>query len=98
MIVGEVRGKSNMAANNNFMWTDKINALLHVVLDYKVGKAGEGVDWETVRSKYENITKMFLEKSHDNYKNKFPRGGRKLQQRQNLKQSKKYRAFGFCQI
>ena len=60
------------------MWTDKINALLHVVLDYKVGKAGEGVDWETVRSKYENITKMFLEKYPDNDKNKFSRGGRKL--------------------
>ena len=44
------------------MCTDKINALLHVVLDYKVGKAGEGVDWETVRSKYEDITKMFLGK------------------------------------
>ena len=35
--------------------------LLHVVfsLDYKVGKAGEWVDWETVRRKYEDITKMF---------------------------------------
>ena len=41
-----------MAADKNFMLTDEeINLLLHVVLDYKVGKAGEGVDWETVRSK-----------------------------------------------
>ena len=70
-----VRGKSNMAADKKFMWTDKINALLHVVLNYKVGKAGKGVDWETVRRKYENITKMFLEKYPDNDKNKFPRGG-----------------------
>ena len=53
-------------------------ALLHVVLDNKVGKAGEGVDWETVMSKYEDITKLFLEKYPDNDKNKFPRGGRKL--------------------
>ena len=75
------------------MWTGKINALLHVVLDYKVGKAGEGVDWETARSKYEDITKMFLEKYPDNDKNKFPRRGRKLQQRQNPKKTKKYRAF-----
>lgn len=48
--------------------------LLHVVFDYKVGKAVEGVDWETVRSKYEDITKMFLEKYPDNDKEKFPRG------------------------
>ena len=80
------------------MAADKRNVLLHVVLDYKVGKAGEGVDWETVRSKYEDITKLFLEKYPDKDKNKFPRGGRKLQQRQNPKQTKKYRAFGFCQI
>ena len=47
---------------------------LHVVLDYKVGKAGEGVDWETVRSKYEDITKMFLERYPHNDKEKFLRG------------------------
>ena len=47
-----VRGKSNMAAEKNFMWTDEeIILLLRVVLDYKVGKAGEGVDWETARNK-----------------------------------------------
>ena len=51
-----------------------INLLLHVVLGYKVGKAGEGVDWETVRSQYEDITKVFLEKYPDNNKEKFPRG------------------------
>ena len=64
-----------MAADKNFLWTDKINALLHVVLSYKVGKVGERIDWETVRSKYENITKMFLEKYPDNDKNKLPLGG-----------------------
>jgi len=36
--------------SQNFLWFDKeINSLLHVVKDYKAGKAGEGVDWETVR-------------------------------------------------
>ena len=50
------------AADKNFMWSDEeINLLLHVVIDYKAGKAGGGVDWESVRSKYEDVTKMFLE-------------------------------------
>ena len=87
-----------MPTDKNFMWTDKINPLLRVVLDYKVGKAGEGVDWETGRRKYEDITKVVLEKYPDNDKNKFARGGRKLQQRQISKQTKRYRSFGFCQI
>ena len=58
------------AADKNFMWSDEeINLLLHVVIDYKAGKAGEGVDWESVRSKYEDVTKMFLEKYPDDDKN-----------------------------
>ena len=51
-----------MAAAKNFMWTDdEINLLLHVVLNYKVGKTNEGFDWETVKSKYEDITKKCME-------------------------------------
>ena len=35
-----VLGKSNMAADKNFTRSDKeINLLLHVVIDYKAGKA-----------------------------------------------------------
>ena len=52
---------------------EEINLLLHVVIDYKAGKAGEGIDWELVRSKYEDVTKMFLEKYPDDDKEKFPR-------------------------
>ena len=64
-----------MAADKNFTWSDEeINLLVHVVIDYKAGKSGEGVDWETVRSKCEEVTKMFLEKYPDNDKEKFPRG------------------------
>jgi len=52
-----------MAADKNFTWSDEeINLLLHVVIDYKAGKAGEGVDWETVRSKYAYVTKIFFGK------------------------------------
>jgi len=47
-----------MVVVKNFTWSDEeINLLLHVVIDYTVGKAGEGVDWETIRSKYEDVTK-----------------------------------------
>ena len=78
-----VRGKSNMAADKNCTWSEEeINLLLHEVIDYKAGKSGEGVDWETVRSKCEEVTKMFLEKYPDSDKEKFPpgyRGVRKLQ-------------------
>ena len=62
-----------MASDQNFTWCDEeINLLVHVVMDYKSGKAGEGVDWEAIRSKYENLTKMFLKKCPDNDKEKFP--------------------------
>ena len=41
----KVRGKSNMAADKHFAWSDgEINLLLHVVIDYKAGKAEKGVD------------------------------------------------------
>ena len=54
-------------ADKNFTWSEKeINLLLHVVIDFKAGKAGEGVDWETVRSKCEDVTKKFLGKYLDN--------------------------------
>ncbi len=44
-----------------FVWTDEENALLlKITLDYKSSKMSEGQDWETVRSKYEEIHKMFI--------------------------------------
>ena len=53
-----------MAADKNFTWPDEeINLLLHVVIDYKAGKVGEGVDWETVRRKYEDVAKMCIAKA-----------------------------------
>ena len=54
-------GKSqNSDLDKNFTWIDKdINLLLHVVLDY-IKKAGEGVDWIPVKSKYEDLTKTFF--------------------------------------
>ena len=68
-------GKTKMATSDkNFTWTDEdINLLLHVVRTaLKKKKTGEGVDWITVKSKYEDLTKKFSEKY--NKKDKFPRG------------------------
>ena len=42
-------------ADENYMWIDEeIRLFLHVVLDYKVGKVGEGVGKETVYHDFAN--------------------------------------------
>ena len=54
-----------MVPDKNLKWSDEeINFLLHVVIDYKQEKQGlgEGVDWETVRRKCKEVTKMFTAK------------------------------------
>ena len=39
-----------------FVWTDdEVELLLKVTHKYKVKKAGESVDWESVRSKYSDL-------------------------------------------
>ena len=48
-----------------FSWTEEKMALsLKVVLEYKVSKLADGQDWETVRTKYEDITAKFHFRSH----------------------------------
>ena len=70
--VDSLRQIQNGDLDKNFTWTDKdINLLLHVVLDY-IKKAGEGVDWITVKSRCKDLTKKFPEKYNE--KDKFPRG------------------------
>ena len=42
------------------IWTDdEVGLLLRVSLDYKINKIQEGVDWETCKSKYKDITLFF---------------------------------------
>ena len=42
-----------MPPKKEFQWSDdEAELLLSVTLDYKVSKAAEGVDWESVKSKY----------------------------------------------
>ena len=53
-----------------FIWTDdEVELLLNVTSDYKAKKAGESVDWESVRSKYGDILQEFLAALPDNNEN-----------------------------
>ena len=48
-----------------FVWTDdEAELLLSVTLDYKVQQLAEGTAWESVKTKYEEILKL--------YKNELP--------------------------
>lgn len=47
---------------SNFRWTDdETEALLNVTIEYKVLKASEGVDWESVPNKYVAITERLAD-------------------------------------
>ena len=49
----------NKANQKDFKWTDdEAELLLSVTLDYKAKKAAENVDWESVKSKYDDILVM----------------------------------------
>ena len=46
--------------DTNFTWTDEETAfLIQVVIDYKAAKMVKGLDWETVKTKYDEIATRF---------------------------------------
>lgn len=48
---------SGKKATKAFSWTDEECALLlHVIIDYKASKSAQGLDWDTIKNKYEEIT------------------------------------------
>ena len=48
---------STKKSKKNFLWSDDETALLvQVIIDYKSTKASIGLDWESIKSKYEDIT------------------------------------------
>ena len=59
--------KSNKSKSTNkksqaepFVWTDdEVDLLFSVVLEYKVSRTSENVDWETCQSKYSDILELF---------------------------------------
>ena len=58
MINMAVKGKEG---ERNFIWTDdETSLLLQVVMDFKAQKSSQGLDWEAVKSRYEDITERFI--------------------------------------
>ena len=46
--------KKQPAKDKSFSWTDEETALMmRIVIDYKAFKSQLGLDWETVKNKYE---------------------------------------------
>ena len=58
------------AAVKNLTFTDE-ELLLHVLVGFKTEKEGEGVDWETVKAKWDELNKNFIEKYHKNFQESF---------------------------
>ena len=71
------------AAVKNLTFTDE-ELLLHVLVGFKTEKEGEGVDWETVKAKWDELNKKFIEKYHENFQEKFLRGVCKQQEQQHF--------------
>eukprot|EP00794_Sanderia_malayensis_P020624 gene20624-22659_t len=54
--------KTDKSSNKErgFVWTDEETALLlQIIIDYKASKTALGLDWETIKSKYEEILELF---------------------------------------
>ena len=52
--------ESSKTQIDSLVWTDdEVKLLLQVTLDYKSNKIQEGVDWESCKSKYEDIKGLF---------------------------------------
>ena len=50
-----------MSEKTNFVWTDEeVTLLLSVVNDFKTQKAAEGLDWRSIKNKYEDLTKQYI--------------------------------------
>ena len=61
-------------SSKTFSWTDEeTSLLLQVVIDYKASKTATGLDWETVKNRYEDITERFQAQ--------YPREGARLETR-----------------
>ena len=57
------------------VWTEEETAiLLKIVLDYKTAKYAAEQDWETIRSKYEDLACRLQEAYPDEVTDEFPRG------------------------
>ena len=56
-------GKKGKTVEKSFSLTEEeITLLLHVIIDYKMRWAADGLGWETIKSKYEEIAERFQER------------------------------------
>ena len=47
----------------SFTWSDEeLELLLSVILHYKADKEGRGFDWQSVKTKYDDLRNLFLER------------------------------------
>ena len=54
--IENVSAKSGRTNKKNLSWTDEETALLlQVIIDYKSSNAALGLNWETIKSKYDDI-------------------------------------------
>lgn len=66
-------------APGSYVWTDKeAELLLNLVLEYKVNKAQESVDWESCQNKYVDILELFQEHYPAETSKEFPHRRGKL--------------------
>ena len=64
-----------MSEKTNFIWTDEeVTLLLSVVNDFKTQKAAEGSDWRSVKNKYEDLAKKYIERYPKSATSEFPKG------------------------
>ena len=62
--------------DKNFKRTEEETALLmKVVLDYKAAKCSHGLDWETIRNKYEELVERLQENYPSDLTEGFPNVG-----------------------
>ena len=67
-------GKKKNGKASDFNWTDdEIQLLLEVCFDFKAESDYEGVNWESKRTKYEQIKSKFCEQYPEVEDEKFPR-------------------------
>ena len=67
-------GKKKNGKAFDFNWTgDEIQLVLGVCFDFKAESDYEGVNWESKRTKYEQIKPRFCEQYHEVEDEKFPR-------------------------
>ena len=61
-----------------WIWTKEETALvIKVVLDYKAAKFSLGLDWETIRNRYEELVERLKENYHSDLTEGYPNVGKK---------------------